>query len=119
MVELLTIELRVSQTVEEPGGTENVTEDFDGDCLARKQLFKKARQRYVGKGPIPVLLLRIAVIESCDSRDGGEQDSAALEDAMQRPQRRAEIVDVLEGLRQDDAIEASRRSSAPSSSPHV
>src|SRR5215207_4290084 len=105
MVEFLAGQLRGGEAVEESAGRENVAERFDVERIPWEDFAEQRRHRRAREGPVPgVLVLLLA--DSRNPWNRAEHGATWPEDAMERPKCASDVVDQLESLRQDDAIEA-------------
>ena len=96
------------EPVEEAYCRQNVPECFDSRVRLPEHVAKHAPGRYPCKRPTPVPA-PLRVVGLADSGEGREEHTSRLQDSVDGPDRGVEVIDQLERLREDDAIERLRR----------
>ena len=104
--ELLRLEVGRGEPVEEARGRQDVAVRLDLDVAGAERLLREPERRPAGEVP-PLAVLRVLGRRDLrDPGDRGEEDPAGRENPVQRRERRADVVDELERLRDDRAVEA-------------
>ena len=104
-VELLRAQVGGGEAVEEPGRGEDVAERLDLDRALAERLLGQAAGGAGGEVPPLAERLVLGRRDLRDAGDGDEQHAARGEDAVQRREGRADVVDELQRLRHDRAVE--------------
>src|SRR6266436_1496717 len=104
MVEFLGSQLLRGDTLQKRDGRQDVAVCRNFNVFRPKTLLEQTTSRDLRESPAPGVGGVVAV-DLADAGNCCQQDSAWLEDTMHVAHRRMQIVDELQRLRQDEAVE--------------